>query len=608
MNTKNWLNCNSRGVTMNKHIRWILDEWQLQKKFIIIMVVLTVVSAFVSIAYPYMFKIIIDKLKDITSNVDKYPEPMREIYNILWLLAAIGAGQLISGLYPAFRAWVNYRFEFELRTRYFRYISEKDARFFSKFRTGDLVTRLTNDITDFPKIAWFLGSGIFRAFNSLVSIIFMLIVMFQLNARLTLYSLMPLPLMLLVFYFVMRTLQERYANNQRAVSMINDQLEMSFSAIHIIKAFACEEKYNRFFDAALEHRRQTEIKLIELNATITLLWEYISYFAQIAVIIFGGVMAVKGVITIGTFMAFYTYLGMMIYPLLDLPQLFLSGRQAFVNIDRLEEIKDFPTSLVRFKGNIDPGNELNSIEMQNISIKFDDSQLFNKLNLKINPRHHTLLLGGVGSGKSILIQILTGMLQPDSGCAKINGIEIEKLDRKKYLEKLGYVPQEPLLFSGTIKENLHFAADNSSEEDYRNAMITAQMDNEIKKMETGDETELLERGTNVSGGQKQRLTIARALIRKPQFLILDDITSALDAQNEMELWEALKKFYPETGALVVSHRISTIQYADEIIFIKENGAIAQGRHSQLLTSDQEYRSFVSEIEDYHNRDDYAPDL
>ena len=586
---------------MNKHIRWILQEWKQMRRMIIIMVVLTLITALVSIAYPYMFKIIIDKLKDITTHRADYPEPMKEVYRILWLLGAIGVGQLIAGIYPAFRAWINYRFEYNLRTRYFRYISEKDAKFFTKFRTGDLVTRLTNDITDFPKIAWFLCSGIFRAFNSFVSIVFMLLAMFQLNARLTIYSLIPLPLMLAVFYFVMKSLQERYANNQRAISLINDQLEMSFSAIHIIKAFACEEKYNRFFDTALEHRRQTEIKLIQLNATIMLLWEYISYFAQIAVVVFGGMMAVKGTITIGTFMAFYTYLGMMIYPLLDLPQLFLSGKQSFVNIDRLEEIREFPTSLHRFSGDISPGGELNSIELQNINFNYNKSRIFNNVNLTIDPRQYTLLLGGVGSGKSTLIQILTGMLQPDAGKVLINGIALEELNRKEFLEMLGYVPQEPLLFSGSIKENVYFAAENSSEEDYRDALMTAQITGEIDQLETGDATDIQERGTNVSGGQKQRLTIARALIRKPRFLIFDDITASLDAQNEKKLWEAMSAYYPETGALVVSHRISTIQYADEIIFIKENGSIIKGSHPDLLKLDDEYRSFVSEIEDYHKR-------
>lgn len=579
---------------MNKHLRWILKEWQKQKSFIFVMVMLTIVSAMVSIAFPYMFKIIIDKLEELTKHAELYKEPMKEIYRILWLLLAIGVGQLVAGVYPAIRAMVNYRFEFDLRTRYFRYISEKDNLFFTKFRTGDLVTRLTNDITDFPKIAWFLCSGIFRAFNSFVSIVFMLFAMFKLNSELTWYSLIPIPVMLAIFYFVNKTLGERYERNQRAVSKINDQLELSFSAIRIIKAFACEEKYNRFFDHALEQRRQTEVKLIELNATMMLIWEYISYFAQITIIVFGGWMAVKGEISIGTFMAFYSYLGMMIYPLLDLPQLFVAGRQAFVNIDRLEEIKDFPTTLKRFSGNQDLLEKLNKIELKDLNFAYEDNPIFSNINLSLDTSKRTLLLGAVGTGKSSLIELIIGSIKADSGMVLVNGKRIEDIKRKSFLDKLGYVPQEALLFRGSVKKNIMFAAEDADEEQYKKALFTSRMNVEIENMQEKDETDLQQRGTNVSGGQKQRLTIARALIREPDYLILDDITASLDAQNEKKLWEEMNVHYPNTGALVVSHRISTIQYADEIIFIKSDGDILQGDHNQLL-DDPEYNLFVSEI-------------
>ncbi|MCF7920346.1 MAG: ABC transporter ATP-binding protein/permease [Candidatus Cloacimonetes bacterium] len=580
---------------MRRYLNWILKEWKQQKSFIFIMVLLTMVSAMVSIAYPYMFKIIIDKLKELTDNADRYAEPMKEIYRILWLLLAIGVGQLIAGIYPAIRAMVNYRFEFALRTRYFRYISEKDCLFFNKFRTGDLVTRLTNDISDFPKIGWFLCSGIFRAFNSFVSIVFMLFAMFKLNSLLTWYSLVPIPVMLLVFYFVNKTLGERYQRNQQAISRINDQLELSFSAIRIIKAFACEDKYNRFFDQALEQRRQTEIKLIQLNATMMLIWEYISYFAQISIIVFGGMMAVKGTISIGTFMAFYSYLGMMIYPLLDLPQLFVAGRQAFVNIDRLEEIKDFPTTLNRFQGQEKIEGKLREIRLENLSYGYQEKLLFDKINLKLDTTKRTLLLGAVGSGKSTLIELVTGMLPADSGKVLVNDKLLEDIERHSFLEKLGYVPQEALLFSGSIAGNIRFAAENASETAYTKSLETAQIFSEISAMADKDATDLQQRGSNVSGGQKQRLTIARALIRQPDYLILDDITASLDAQNEKKLWEAMKVHYPQTGALVVSHRISTIQYAEEIIFIKGDGTVLQGRHGELL-KDEEYGRFVAEVE------------
>ena len=328
---------------MNKHLKWILEQYKTQKWFVLIMVVLTLLSSVVSIAFPYVFKEMLDLLKDILQFPAKYPEPMQAVYRIIKILFAIGLAQLITGLYPGIRGWVNMRFEHSLRIMYFKHILNKDYNFFQKFRTGDIVTRLTDDLSDFPRVSWFLCSGIFRAFNSFSMILFALVVMFSINVKLTLLSIAPLPFMMLIFYFTSDKVYTNYNRNQQAISAINNQLEMSFSGIRIVKSFVSEEKYNRFFDIALAKRFKTEMSMVKLNAILSLLWQYIDYIAQIGVILFGGYLAVKGEITVGTFFLFYTYLSMMIYPLIDLPQLFVSGKQAFVNIDRLEEMKNYPT-------------------------------------------------------------------------------------------------------------------------------------------------------------------------------------------------------------------------------------------------------------------------
>jgi ATP-binding cassette subfamily B protein len=534
---------------------------------------------------------LIDKIDFITKNRADFDEPMQEIYKFVWVILGVGCVRLIAGIYPAFRAWINMRFEHSLRIRYFSHIAEKDFKFFNKFRTGDLVTRLTNDLTDFPKIAWFLCSGIFRAFNSLVSITFILIMMFSLNWKLTLYSLIPLPIMIVVFYFVSTSLEKRYTRNQEAISKINNQLEMSFSGIKIIKAFDCEDKYNRFFEKALKHRYETEYTLIKLNSGLNLIYEYIGYFGQISILFFGGYMAVKGQITIGTFLAFYTYLMMMIYPMLDLPQLFVSGKQAFVNIDRLEELKNFPNSNKRFTNSASL-ESIDSIAMKNVSFNYDDKALFKDITLNINPKEKTLLMGPVGCGKSTLISVLTGSIKADTGNIHINTLDVDYIKRKDLLSRIGYVPQDPLLFSGTIYDNVNFGIDNRDHELFETVLDVSQLRKEIDSFPLKEKTILGERGTAVSGGQKQRIAIARALMRNPEYLILDDITSSLDAENEKQLWLDMAKHFPETGALMVSHRVSTISYADTIIFINEQHELVKGSHEDLFNSNNEYRDFI----------------
>lgn len=580
---------------MNKHIKWIFTQYKANIWFVLIMVLFTLASSAVSIAYPYAFKRMIDLLRDILQNPDRFPTPMLEVNKVIWLFLVIGVAQFITGFYPCVRAVVNLRFEHSLRMLYFKYISGKDFRFFQKFRTGDIVTRLTDDLSDFPKISWFLCSGIFRAFNSFSMILFSLVVMFSINIKLTLLSIAPLPLMMVVFYFTSEKLYSNFEKNQRAISAINTQLEMSFSGIRIVKSFVSEEKYNRFFDIALANRFKTEMSVVKLNAVLSLIYQYIDYFAQIGVIMFGGFMAVKGEITVGTFFLFYTYLSMMIYPLLDLPQLFVSGKQAFVNIDRLEEMRVFPT--FNKVDNVGlPVQSFESLSFENVSFNYPDKDevVLRELSFDLNQGERLLILGATGAGKSTVANLILGLLPTEKGRILFNGYDIHTLQIKSLRDVVAYVPQEPSLFSGSIKENVMLANESAADEEYHVALEAAQLSAEIAAFPDQDATKVGHRGLDVSGGQKQRITIARALIKKPKLLILDDITASLDAENEEKLWQAINEHYPNTAAIVISHRLSTLRYVDSVLFLDAEGRGHKGSHDELVFSNQEYHDFLHE--------------
>ncbi|HNQ42837.1 MAG TPA: ABC transporter transmembrane domain-containing protein, partial [Candidatus Cloacimonadota bacterium] len=203
---------------MNSHIAWIVHKWKSQKWFLVAMFVFTLGSSAVSIAYPYVFKEMIDLLREIVQYPDRFPDPIQDVHRIIMLFLVIGVAQFITGFYPAIRGWVNIRFEHILRMIYFKNITTKDYTFFHKFRTGDIVTRLTDDLSEFPKISWFLCSGIFRAVNSFSMIAFSLVVMFSINYQLTFLSIAPLPLMMAVFYFTSDKLYKNFELNQKAIS------------------------------------------------------------------------------------------------------------------------------------------------------------------------------------------------------------------------------------------------------------------------------------------------------------------------------------------------------------------------------------------------------
>ncbi|MDI3503659.1 MAG: ATP-binding cassette, subfamily multidrug efflux pump [Candidatus Cloacimonadota bacterium] len=559
------------------------------------MIFFTLASSAVQIAYPYAFKRMIDLLKDILQTPELHPTPMVEVNRIIMLFLVIGIAQFFTGFYPCFRAWVNLRFEHSLRILYFKHIARKDYRFFHKFRTGDIVTRLTDDLSEFPKITWFLGSGIFRAFNSFSLIMFSLIVMFSINAKLTLLSIAPLPLMMVVFYFTSEKLYTNFERNQRAISNINNQLEMSFSGIRIVKSFVSETKYNRFFDVALERRFKTEMSVVKLNAILSLIYQYIDYFAQIGVILFGGYMAVKGEITVGTFFLFYTYLSMMIYPLLDLPQLFVSGKQAFVNIDRLEEMKAHPT----FNKDEQQGvkvDRFTGLSFKQVSFSYPgkDKLTLNEISFELRPGEKMLILGATGCGKTTIANLILGLIKADSGKIFFSDIDLEDINIRSLRDVVAYVPQEPSLFSGSIKDNILLANESASEAEYQLALQASQLKEEIDSFVMKDQTPVGQRGLSVSGGQKQRITIARALIKQPKLLILDDITASLDAENEEKLWLSLNRDYPGTGAIVISQRLSTLRYVDSVLYIDSAGRGHKGTHDELVFNNREYHEFLHE--------------
>ncbi len=626
------------GPDKKRHLRWIWHIWRERQGLIILLFFLTLLSSLVAVSYPYLTKILIDMLQKLIESHPPIAQVKKETLRLAGLFIAVGITGLVASLFPGIRGAVNVVFEHLIRMKYFRQVLEKDYQFFAQFRSGDIVTRLTDDLYDFPKLGWFLCSGIFRAVESISKVLFCLAAMFFLNSKLTLLSLIPLPLTILVFYIVQDRIYDTFRRNQEAISDINSQLEQSFSGVRIIKAYACEAKYRRFFSDALQRRFTTEMAVVKLGTVLDMIHMYIDYIAQLVVIFAGGYMAVRGKISIGTFYAFYNYLGMLIYPILDIPQLFVSGKRAFVNIDRLEELARFPEAAAaqasaaqasaaapdtatRAAAAVAAGERASAaplvkskqgttarepnlvtlfagLELHQVSFRYGgrEALALNGVNLSVSRGERVAILGAVGSGKSTLLKVVAGLLPPHEGFITLNHKPISEYPRVALSRIMAYVPQEALLFSGSIRDNLAFGSPGTgkelSQEAYEEAVSIAQLKKEIEAFPLQDKTVLGQRGVSLSGGQKQRLAIARALARKPQVLLLDDITASLDAANEELLWHALTEQYRDMTSLVVTHRLSTLQYVDRILLLEGGTVRAFGRHEELQTNNNVYQEFI----------------
>lgn len=579
----------------NSHITWIWYVWKEKKGLIALLLFLTLLSSSVAVAFPLVTKNLFDLLQNILAKRSEYPDPQKELNKIVLYFAALGVAGFVAGLFPGIRGALNVVFDYIVRNKYFKTVTEKDYRFFAKYSSGDIVTRLTSDINDFPKLSWFLCSGIFRAVESTSKVIFCVIAMVSLDWRLALCSVASLPFMLYIFSRTQDTIYDKVRKNEQAISHINEQLEMSFSGARIIKAFASEAKYERFFADALNRRYQTEMGVIKLDTILNLIYQNIDYVAQIALIFAGGLMVVKGSITIGTFYAFYNYLNLLIYPILDIPQLFIFGKRAFVNIDRLEELKDFETHVQEASPVSISG--FDSLEVRSATFGYEgrEKSALRDVSFRLEKGEKLLVIGPVGSGKTTLVKLIAGLLPAQGGDILANGESLSKTDRAQWSALLGYVPQEALLFTGSIEDNVAFGTKTSppsiSKEAFWEYAKTAQIEDEIRSFPMKEETLLGQRGISVSGGQKQRIAIARALAREPELLLFDDMTASLDTKNEEKLWKALKG--QSKTIIAVSHRLSSVQYVDKVLFLKEGRVAGFGRHDELLSDNEDYRAFVA---------------
>jgi len=578
-----------------KHIRWLWRFWQPHRAWIWVLLVLTLLSSGVALAFPLVFRYVIDNI--INSIADAHPEVASSLtWKAVWIIAAIGLARTIAYLYPGFRAMLNAKLGMDVREHYFSTILGKGHKFFQKFRTGDLVTRLTDDIEGFPKIAWFSCSGIFRAAESGSQFLFCMGFMLGMNWKLALLSISPLPVMLVIFYFIRLSLTKRSLELQRIISRTNDALESAFSGIRIVKAFRAEENQTNEFQKLLKERINTELRFVKLWMGVHNVYMWIQYAGQAIVMVAGGAMVIRGTLTIGELYAFYIYLSLLARPLLDIPQLFVSSRQAFACIDREIELEETHGGLQDYFGSLKVG-PVNVIQLRNVSFRYDEDLpwVLEDVNLTLKRGEKAAIVGSVGSGKSTLIKLVAGLIPPTKGDVLINGRHLNEYNVDDYRSKVGYIPQESTLFSESVFDNTAFGRE-IDEELVLDSLHMAQVKDEMEAMEKGIHQVLGQRGLTVSGGQKQRLAIARALAGGPELLLMDDCTSALDAENERRFWQIFAERFPETACLIVTHRLATARQADKIYVLHEGRIVGYGSHDQLLETCEEYRNFLTREE------------
>lgn len=579
-------------------IKWFWRYYRHYKYVLFILIVFTPIQRVFQVLIPRLMEFTVDFFKtgEVPANtLALWVSAMGENWGISTAAAfgfALVALGIIATILYAFvqshRAWMNQKLEWLFRQDSFSRVTLKGPDFFNRFRTGDLVTRMTDDVAE--KLSWFACSGIFRFYEAVLMVIFTVIMMASINPTLTLWSVGPLPLLIFIFFKSSTLLDKRYDHLQKKISSFNDVMEACFSGIRVVKAYVQETAQKTRFETAMKERRDAEISTVRTATVIDSLYGYIWQFGVIIVLIVGGTMVINSGLSFGALVAFIYYETTLVFPMFDIGQFLVKSRQSAVSIDRLVELEKV-APMVADNGAREIVREFKGgISFHRVSFSFPGSErkILSEITLEIPAGKTVAVVGKVGSGKSWLINMIPRLVDPTEGIVTLDGIDMKEYRLEELRRSIGYVPQEPVLFSDTIRNNILFGRREISPDIMEWAIEVSQLKDEVAQFPQGLDTPIGTRGMSISGGQKQRLALARALVGKPKILILDDCTSALDSRTEAALWERLHQVMPEMTAVLITHRPDTLERADVIYVLDDGHLVESGTHRQLMIQEGHY--------------------
>ncbi len=494
----------------------------------------------------------------------------------------------IGGHYFSIKASV--LFSADLRKDIFKKVQGFSFGDVDKFSTGSLVTRLTNDITQLQN---FVRMALIMAMRSPGMLIGGIIMACTINARLALILALVLPLLALSIGLLMKTAFPRFGIMQKKLDYLNSGIQENITNVRVIKSFVRERFEIKKFGAANDDLTDSTLRAMNIVIMTMPLMTFVMNATTLAVVWLGGHFVIGGSMKVGDLSAFSTYIVQILSSLMMVSMVILQSSRAAASAKRITEVLDTESTLNDDNASMkDKKVTKGSVEFKNVSFKYYSSReenILSDISFKAEPGQIVGIVGTTGSGKTTLVQLIPRLYDVTSGEVLVDGINVKEYGLKNLRDGVGMVLQKNVLFSGTIEENLKWGDENATHDEVRNAANAAQADGFVSEFTDGYNMELGQGGVNVSGGQKQRLCIARALLKKPKILILDDSTSAVDTATEAKIRNSFKNELKDTTKIIIAQRISSVMDADKIIVL-ENGRIAgEGTHDELLKTNREYQ-------------------
>jgi ATP-binding cassette subfamily B protein len=541
-------------------------------------IVATLLCGFITVgsnlAMPVVIKWVIDGLQEgsLTSEL---------IQRYLIYFFLIGAVSVVfSRLLRKVPLKLSHKVEYALRQDVFRHLTEMDQEYYRSERTGDLMTRLSSDINI---VRDSIGQGLLQGARTLLVIVMASIVMAIADLQLALIVITLFTPMVFIFFLVLRVMRRYQQELQEHVSEVSNYSQETFSGIRCVKGFALERRRNNAFE---ELNSDLIRKNMRMQSTRQILFPFMAFWfglGNILILVVGGKKMMAGDLTLGTLTQFTQYLIFMQWPLLALSWVLTMLQRGKVSWIRIKAILDRAPTITE-NPDLPAVTELSdvSIDFKNLDLEIADRRFLKDINLHI-PQGQTLgITGPTGSGKTLLTSLVARLMDPTKGTVHIGGKDIRDLSLSQLRGMIGFAAQEPVLFSRTLEHNIGFGVEGADMSVIGWAADVAHLHHDVEGFPDQYQTILGERGVTLSGGQRQRASISRAVARKPDILILDDVLSAVDTQTEAAIMAKLKPVMSERTTLFVSHRISTLRYADEIIVIEDGKITQSGTHDELI--------------------------
>ncbi len=534
------------------------------------------------LAVPWMLKIIIDKV--LPSSDFQLLYVLSGVIMIIYLIRSIMlyfANYLIG--YSGMRVLL------DVRHKVFRHLQTLSLRFYEEYRTGKLIS---NVITDVALMQSLIGISMQMA-DKFFLIIVVLTVLFFMNFKMACLVVMIIPFQVANFYYFKRVIHRDTLSLREKMSEISANLAETLSGVKVIKSFAMERSECRNFFTNLRPTLDMSMKVNMQGVYCAIISDVLSLICILLVMIIGTAMIGDERLTIGEFVAFYTYVGMLLAPINVLTTMSTAISQGLAGCTRIMKLLNTIPDIEDLSDAVKVENINGDIEFRDVTFGYDEKPVIRDFCLKIKAGQKVALVGPSGCGKSTISNLLLRFYDISEGQIYIDGLEIRKMTQESYRAHVGVVLQDPFLFSGTIRENIAYARKEATNAEIEEAARMANVEEFVSKLDNGLDTEIGENGASLSGGQKQRLAIARAILRNPTILILDEATSALDTVSEHLVQEALDNLMKNKTTIIIAHRLSTIRNSD-IIVVMENGRIKQkGSHQELLDVDGIYKEMYT---------------